>query len=1206
MPLLAREFRGRRLVVLAAVLSVVLSCAGVPPVHAQTDDEDRTTWTGDPDDGTVQVTDASASGSTCIGDADKSPLRLEIVPGGHVRYCFRLSHEALTDDWWVRILADGSVSGADSGDPYKGLSWIPSIGRQVNKDDSRDWKSVTIAAKKSAVVGTEVTFDHEVWEDDTFCPVHHVGKVTVRVVTPPPSPELRIDDVTVNESAGRAEFTVRLNAAQTQLVYASYATSDDSATADSDYRSANGTVIIRAGETSAPISVTVLDDNDAESNEQFTVNLSNAGAATIADGTGVGTIIDDDRVNPPPDLPDLTIDDVSVAEDAGKAEFTVTADTTSTIDITVVHATADESATAGDDYTTTTGTLTIRAGQLSATFEVPVIDDSDPEAGETFAVNLSNAQGATIRDGRARGTIELNDGFTPPPPPPLPVLTIGDATVDEGGGPAEFTVTANAESSGTMTVDYETADDSATAGDDYTSTSGTLTFSAGQRTATIEVPVIDDSDEEQDETFTVRLANPAGATIEDDEGIGTIRDDDGTSPPPLPVLTIGDATVDEGGGPAEFTVTANAESSGTMTVDYETADDSATAGDDYTSTSGTLTFSAGQRTATIEVPVIDDSDEEQDETFKVRLANPAGATIEDDEGIGTIRDDDGTSPPPPPPPPPLPALTIGDATVDEGGGPAEFTVTANAESSGTMTVDYETADDSATAGDDYTSTSGTLTFSAGQRTATIEVTVIDDSDEEQDEMFKVRLANPGGATIEDDEGIGTIRDDDGTSPPPPPPPLPALTIGDATVDEGGGPAEFTVTANAESSGTMTVDYETADDSAIAGDDYTSTSGTLTFSAGQRTATIEVTVIDDSDEEQDETFKVRLANPAGATIEDDEGIGTVRDDDGTSPPPPPPLPVLTIGDATVDEGGGPAEFTVTASAESSGTMTVDYETADDSATAGDDYTSTSGTLTFSAGQRTATIEVTVIDDSDEEQDETFKVRLTNPAGATIEDDEGIGTIRDDDGTSPPPPPPLPVLTIGDATVDEGGGPAVFTVTANVESSGTMTVDYATADDSATAGDDYTSTSGTLTFSAGQRTATIEVPVIDDSDEEQDETFKVRLANPAGATIEDDEGIGTIRDDDGTSPPPPPPPPPLPALTIGDATVDEGGGPAEFTVTANAESSGTMTVDYETADDSATAGDDYTSTSGTLTFSAGQRTATIEVPDRRPSTRRLRSP
>ena len=523
---LARGFRGRRLVVLAAVLSVVLSCAGAPPVHAQT--EERTTWTGNPDDGTVEVTDASASGSTCNGDADKSPLRLEIVPGGRVSYCFRLSHEALADDWWVRIHADGSVQGNVSEEGYKGLNWVPSVGRPVDKADSRQWKRVSIAAEEGAVVGTEVTFDHEVWEDDTFCPIHHVGTVTVRVVAPPPGPELRINDVTVNEGPGSAEFTVRLNAAQTQAVYASYATSDDSATAGSDYRSANGTVIIGAGETSATIAVTVLDDDDEESDEQFTVNLSNAGDATIADGTGVGTIIDDDRVNPPPrqppppppppDLPELTIDDVSVAEDAGNAEFTVTADTTSNIDITVDYATADESATAGGDYTTTTGTLTISAGQLSVTFEVPVIDDSDPEGDETFAVNLSNAQGATIGGGQARGTIKLNDGFTPPPPPPpppLPVLTIGDATVDERGGMAVFTVIANAEISGTVTVDYATVDDSATAGDDYTSTSGTLTLTAGQRTAAIEVRVTDDSDEEQDETFKVRLTNPAGATIED-------------------------------------------------------------------------------------------------------------------------------------------------------------------------------------------------------------------------------------------------------------------------------------------------------------------------------------------------------------------------------------------------------------------------------------------------------------------------------------------------------------------------------------------------------------------------------------------------------------------------------------------------------------------------------------------------------------------
>ena len=686
-------------------------------------------------------------------------------------------------------------------------------------------------------------------------------------------------------------------------------------------------------------------------------------------------------------MPSLRIGDATVDEGGGPAVFTVTASAESSGTMTVDYETADDSATAGGDYTSTSGTLTIGAGELSATFEVPVIDDFVPEAAETFAVNLSNAQGAIIEDDEGVGTIRDDDGTSPPPT--TPSLRIGDATVDEGGGPAVFTVTASAESSGTMTVDYETADDSATAGDDYTSTSGTLTFSAGQRTATIEVTVLDDSGEEQDETFKVRLTDPVGATIEDDEGIGTIHDDDGTSPPPtMPSLRIGDATVDEGGGPAVFTVTASAESSGTMTVDYETADDSATAGDDYTSTSGTLTFSAGQRTATIEVTVLDDSGEEQDETFKVRLTDPAGATIEDDEGVGTIRDDDGTSPPPT-----TPSLRIGDATVDEGGGPAVFTVTASAESSGTMTVDYETADDSATAGDDYTSTSGTLTFSAGQRTATIEVTVLDDSDEEPDETFKVRLTNPVGATIEDDEGVGTIHDDDGDDRRPRPPRGPTLSIDDVTVDEGARSADFTVTMNIASGQPVKVAYATADGTATAGADYRKTSGSLTIKAGQRTATIRVRVIDDRVAEEDETFTVTLSKATGAAIADAEGVGTIRDDDGVIPPPP--LPALRINDSAVDEDAGTAEFTVRMSAASTEAVSVGYATSDRTAEAGFDYTSTSGTLTMTAGLTVATIAVTVLDDDVAEGQEAFAVTLSGATGATIADGEGIGTIRDDD-------------------------------------------------------------------------------------------------------------------------------------------------------------------------------------------------------------------
>ena len=134
-----------------------------------------------------------------------------------------------------------------------------------------------------------------------------------------------------------------------------------------------------------------------------------------------------------------------------------------------------------------------------------------------------------------------------------------------------------------------------------------MTFSAGGRDHR--------GDGARPATRTANLSNAQGATIEDAEGVGTIRN--GTSDDAVD----GDATVDD--GPRVHRHRERREL-GHDDVDYTTAADSATAGDDYTSTSGTLTFSAGQRTATIEVTVLDDSDEEQDETFKVRLIDAAG------------------------------------------------------------------------------------------------------------------------------------------------------------------------------------------------------------------------------------------------------------------------------------------------------------------------------------------------------------------------------------------------------------------------------------------------------------------------------------------------------------------------------------------------------------------------------------------------------
>ena len=552
-----------------------------------------------------------------------------------------------------------------------------------------------------------------------------------------------------------AAFTVALSATSGDAVTVAYATSDGTATMGEDYASTSGTLTIAAGEVSATVEVPVLDDDDVEESETFTLTLSDAEHATIDDGEGQATIADDDE--PPPELPTLSVDDPEVTEgEDATAAFTVTLSATSGDAVTVAYATSDGTATMGEDYTATNGTLTIPAGEVSATVEVPVLDDDDVEESETFTLTLSDAEHATIDDGEGQATIADDDE----PPPELPTLSVDDPEVTEGeDATAAFTVTLSATSGDAVTVAYATSDGTATMGEDYASTSGTLTIAAGEVSATVEVPVLDDDDVEESETFTLTLSDAEHATIDDGEGQATIADDD-EPPPELPTLSVDDPEVTEGeDATAAFTVTLSATSGDAVTVAYATADGTATMDEDYTSTSGTLTIAAGEVSATVEVPVLDDDDVEDDETFTLKLSDAEHATIDDGEGQATIADDDE-------PPPPLPTLAIDDPTVAEAeGAEVVFTVALSSTTEDEVTVAYTTVDGTATQGEDYTSRSGTLTIPAGAESGEIRVPLVNDDAPEETETFAMKLSDAANATIDDDEGTATITDDD---PPPPP------------------------------------------------------------------------------------------------------------------------------------------------------------------------------------------------------------------------------------------------------------------------------------------------------------------------------------------------------------------------------------------------------------------------------------------------------
>src|SRR5438034_941354 len=368
------------------------------------------------------------------------------------------------------------------------------------------------------------------------------------------TPTLAINDVSQNEgNSGTTPFvfTVSLSNASSQTITVDFATADDTATvADNDYVAASGTVTFAPGVTSQPVTVTVNGDTKFESNETFFVNLSNpTGGATISDGQGQGTIVNDDTA------PTLAIDDVSQAEGStgGTTAFTFTVTKTGATaqSVTVGFTTVDGTATGNSscaaagtgtpDYISQTGTLTFAPSDPSKTITVQVCADTTFQLRQAFPARRSADPGATISDGQGQGTI-VNDDTAP-------TLAIDDVSQAEGstGGTTAFTftVTKTGATAQSVTVGFTTVDGTATGNSscaaaatgtpDYISQTGTLTFAPSDPSKTITVQVCADTTFELSEASTVKLSGATGATITKDTGIGTIVNDDALPPADLAI-----------------------------------------------------------------------------------------------------------------------------------------------------------------------------------------------------------------------------------------------------------------------------------------------------------------------------------------------------------------------------------------------------------------------------------------------------------------------------------------------------------------------------------------------------------------------------------------------------------------------------------------------------------------------------------------------
>jgi Calx-beta domain-containing protein len=500
-------------------------------------------------------------------------------------------------------------------------------------------------------------------------------------------------------------------------------------------------------------------------------------------------------------------------------------------------------AIASFDFTAASGTLSFGPGVLSKTFTVAIAPDTLDENDETVALALSNPTGGATLGTPNTATLTITDNDAGG------VLKFSAATytVSEATASATITVTRSGGTASGVTVDYTVSNGTAAAGLDYTFIEGTLTFGAGITSKTFTVPILPDTLDEANETVILTLSNPTGGatlgtpnpstlTITDNDVAGTLK------------LSAATYSVGEAGGSATITVTRSGGAASGVRVHYATGDGTATAGSDYLSASGTLLFAAGETTKIFTVPILNDGLGEGNETVNLTLSDPiGGATLTTpNAAVLTIVDDEVV-------------LQFSAATyaIVENTANATLTVVRSGPTAAAVSVNYSMSDGSATAGSDYKTVSGTLSFAAGVTSKTFVVPVLTDTIDEENETVNLALSGPtGGALLGPrSTAVLTITDNDSGG---------ALKFSAATytVSEASASATVTVTRSGGTASGVTVNYATSNGTASMGSDYTAAAGILSFAAGVTSKTFTVPILPDTMDEPNETVILTLSNPTG--------------------------------------------------------------------------------------------------------------------------------------------------------------------------------------------------------------------------------------------------------------------------------------------------------------------------------------------------------
>ena len=981
-----------------------------------------------------------------------------------------------------------------------------------------------VAGDMGATLKVEASFT----DDDGTAETVESAETSVVAAAPRPTVSVAPVASPVTEGAG-AQFRVKRTVVTAGALTVRYRVSETGAMVASGEEGAKS-VAFADGDTEKTVTVPTVEDTGHEADSTVTLTLTPDAAYDLGTASAEVTVEDDDNAAPTgaPTIDDTTpvVGETLTADPSGIADPDGLTGATFTWRWVRVSGGTDTPIAGA-----TTASYTVAAGDVGSTLKVAASFTDDDGTAET----VESAETATVA---------------------LPMLSIGDASVDEGDSGSvtlNFTVTLSHAATDTVTVEWATADGTATAGTDYTAGSGRLTFNTGDSSRTVFVTVASDDVDEPDETFTVMLSNPSGATIEDGAATGTIRDGDDE---PKVTLIVTPNPLHENGGVSTVTARLDRASSEATTVTVSVTPVAPTVEDNYeVSDNLELRIAAGATTSTGRVTITGVNNREHSPNKEISVSgtavNSQGVTDPDPVTLALF-DDDG---------PPSVTLHLTPDSITENGGLSTVTARQSRRSGADTTITVSAAPVAPAVAGDYTlSADLVLTVAAGETesTGTVTVTAVNNSVYEGDKQVTVSgtaenalgiLGDPRDVTL-------TITDDEN-------PPL-ELSIGDASVDEGDSGSttlDFTVTLDRTATETVTVDWETSDGTATAGTDYTAGNGTLTFSIGDSSKTVSVTVAGDNVDEPNETFTVTLSNASsGATIGDGTATGTITDDDAT------PKVTLLLSPDTIDEDGGTATLTASLDRPSSEDTTVEgiggvnFEAF---------YTVGPGpnpVLTIPAGETasTGTVTLTAVANNVDAPDRriTVSAEASNGLGVTSPDNVTL-TIEDDDDA------PTVTLHLSPETISEAGGTSSATASlshpSGVETTVTVTVVPVSP---AVAGDYRLSSNVVLTIVAGEMdsTGTVTVTAVDNDVDAPDKEVTVwaTTANAHSGSVLDSAPL-TIEDDDAT---------PTVTLVLTPNSVAEAGGTSTVTASLDRTSSEVTTVTVSASPVPPAVASDYT--------------------------------